>query len=102
MKLVSGGIKQQCQLTLRHIGRIVKAIGHNTSLRDVVQGLCYVTKPQYIEQARCEWEERTNNAIVDYVVVSELPRGALIEWHVWAHQHNNLFECRSNYIEPFA
>lgn len=38
MKLVHGGIKQQCQLTLRHIGRIVKAISPNTQVRDVVQG----------------------------------------------------------------
>lgn len=39
MSLVKGGIRQQCQLALRHIGRIVKALDHGTQLRDVVQGL---------------------------------------------------------------
>lgn len=58
-------------------------------------GVCYVTKAKYIDYAIKEWEERTNNAIVDYIVVSQLPRGALIEWHVWAHRHNNQFECMS-------
>lgn len=32
---------------------------------------------------------------MDYVVVSGLPRNALVEWHVWAHKHNNQFECNS-------
>ncbi|GLV35478.1 uncharacterized protein CBL_01373 [Carabus blaptoides fortunei] len=92
MQLVKGGIRQQCQLALRHIGRIVKAMDHTSQFQNVVQGVCYVTKSKYIEHARREWEERTNNAIVDYVVISELPRSALIEWHVWAHRHNNQFE----------
>lgn len=47
-----------------------------------VQGVCYVTNPAYIAEARRQWERRTNNAITDYVVVSGLPRGALLEWQV--------------------
>ncbi|GLH09585.1 Uncharacterized protein GBIM_14654 [Gryllus bimaculatus] len=92
MQLVSGGARKQCRLALRHVGRIVRAVDANTQLRDVVQGICYVTHPSYIPEARREWEKRTNNAIVDYVVVPHLPRGALLEWHIWAHQHNNRFE----------
>lgn len=38
MILVKDGIRQQCQLSLRHIGRVVRAIDHGTQLRDVVQG----------------------------------------------------------------
>lgn len=59
-----------------------------------VKGICYVTHPSYIPEACREWEKRTNNAIVDYVVVPQLPRGALLEWHIWAHRHNNMFECK--------
>ncbi|PSN32554.1 hypothetical protein C0J52_21699 [Blattella germanica] len=92
MQLVEGGVRKQCRLALRHVGRIVKAMDPNTQLRDVVQGICYVTHPSYIPEACREWEKRTNNAIVDYIVVPQLPRGALLEWHVWAHRHNNRFE----------
>ncbi|PNF17010.1 Diphthine--ammonia ligase [Cryptotermes secundus] len=92
MQLVEGGVRKQCQLALRHVGRIIKAMDPNTQLRDVVQGVCYVTHPSYIPEACREWEKRTNNAIVDYVVVPQLPRGALLEWHIWAHRHNNRFE----------
>ncbi|XP_067011966.1 uncharacterized protein [Anabrus simplex] len=92
MQLVEGGARKQCRLSLRHVGRIIKAMDPNTQLRDVVQGICYVTHPSYIPDARREWEKRTNNAIVDYVVVPQLPRGALLEWHIWAHRHNNRFE----------
>ena len=37
MQLVDGGVRKQCQLALRHVGRIVKAMDPNTQLRDVVQ-----------------------------------------------------------------
>ncbi|XP_014285680.1 uncharacterized protein [Halyomorpha halys] len=90
--LVSGGIKRQCRLALRHVGRLVKAMDKDTQLRDVVQGVCYVTHADYISEARKEWERRTNNAIVEYVVVPELPRSALVEWQVWAHRGNTRFE----------
>ncbi|RZC38828.1 diphthine--ammonia ligase [Asbolus verrucosus] len=92
LELVKGGIKAQCQLALRHVGRLLKAIDSNVNLRDVVQGICYVTDLGFVERARKLWEEKTNNAIVDYVVVTQLPKGALVEWHVWAHRHNNQFE----------
>ncbi|KAK0158772.1 hypothetical protein PV328_009726 [Microctonus aethiopoides] len=85
-------IKRQCRLTLRHINRIVNAMDSSTQLRDIVQGICFLTHPSYISEARKEWEKRTNNAIVDYIVVPNLPRGAHVEWCVWAHRHNNRFE----------
>lgn len=91
MVMINGGIKSQCQLALRHVERLLKAIG-KSDLRDVVQGICYLSDQKYVEHARSLWEEETNNAIVDYVVVSGLPRNALVEWHVWAHKHNNQFE----------
>ncbi|CAK9817189.1 Diphthine--ammonia ligase [Anthophora plagiata] len=85
-------IKRQCRLTLRHIDRIIKAMDSNTQLRDIVQGICFLTHSSYIPDARKEWEKRTNNAIVDYIVVPFLPEGAPVEWCVWAHRDNNRFE----------
>lgn len=92
MTLLDLNIKRQCRLTLRHIDRIVKAMDANTQLRDIVQGICFLTHPSYIQDARKEWEKRTNNAIVDYIVVPHLPRDAQVEWCVWAHRDNNRFE----------
>ncbi|XP_043492423.1 diphthine--ammonia ligase isoform X1 [Polistes fuscatus] len=92
MTLLDLNIKRQCRLTLRHIDRIVKAMDTNTQLRDIVQGICFLTHPSYIPDARKEWEKRTNNAIVDYIVVPHLPRDAQVEWCVWAHRDNNRFE----------
>ncbi|XP_073979888.1 uncharacterized protein isoform X2 [Rhodnius prolixus] len=92
MNLVTGGIRRQCRLALRHVGRLVKAMDKDTQLRDVVQGICYVTNASYIREARNEWERRTNNAIIEYVVVPELPKSALVEWQVWAHRGNTRFE----------
>lgn len=37
MVMVSGGIKKQCQLVLRHVSRLLKAVDSNVTLRDVVQ-----------------------------------------------------------------
>ncbi|KOX77844.1 Meiotically up-regulated 71 protein [Melipona quadrifasciata] len=92
MTILDLNIKRQCRLTLRHIDRIVKAMDSNTQLRDIVQGICFLTHSSYIPDARKEWEKRTNNAIVDYIVVPNLPRGAQVEWCVWAHRDNNRFE----------
>lgn len=92
MTIVEGGIKQQCKLTLRHVSRIAKAMHAQGQLRDVVQGICFVTHPSYISEARRQWERRTANAIMDYIVVPALPRGALVEWQVWAHTHNDKFD----------
>lgn len=94
MKLVEGGIKPQCQLALRHISRIAKAMNAQGQLRDVVQGICFVTHPSFISEARRQWERRTANAIVDYIVLPALPRQAAVEWQVWAHTHNDKFDCR--------
>ncbi|XP_052870212.1 uncharacterized protein LOC128275670 isoform X2 [Anopheles cruzii] len=93
MTIIEGGIKQQCKLTLRHLSRIAKAMNaQGGQLRDVVQGICFVTHPAYIYEARRQWERRTANAIIDYIVVPALPRGALVEWQVWAHSHNDKFD----------
>lgn len=94
MRLVEGGIKAQCQLALRHVARVSKAMhAQGGQLRDVVQGICFVTHPNYISEARRQWERRTANAIVDYIVLPALPRGAAVEWQVWAHTHNDKFDC---------
>uniref|UniRef100_T1DDZ8 Diphthine--ammonia ligase n=1 Tax=Psorophora albipes TaxID=869069 RepID=T1DDZ8_9DIPT len=92
MTIIEGGIKQQCKLTLRHVSRIAKAMHAQGLLRDVVQGICFVTHPSYIYEARRQWERRSANAIMDYIVVPALPRGALVEWQVWAHTHNDKFD----------
>lgn len=58
------------------------------------QGFCFVTNKLHIDVARREWEKRTNNGIIDYIVVTGLPRDALVEWYVWAHRANNTFQCK--------
>lgn len=52
-----------------------------------------MTDETYIEECRQELEKRTNNSIVDYIVVPRLPRDAKVEWQIWAHKHNTAFEC---------
>lgn len=92
MKLLDAGILQQCKLALRHVHRVIKAMDPNTHIRDVVMGFCFVTNKLHIDVARREWEKRTNNGIIDYIVVTGLPRDALVEWYVWAHRANNTFQ----------
>lgn len=91
MKIIDGGIKQQCKLTLRHLTRIAIAMNVKGDLRKVVQGICFLTHPSFISEARRQWEKRTENAIMDYIIVPKLPRNALVEWQVWAHTHNDTF-----------
>lgn len=93
MTLIEGGIRPQCKLSLRHLSRISKVMNsRDGQLRDVVQGICFVTHPNYIAEARRQLERRTTNAIMDYIVVPALPRKALVEWQVWVHSHNDNFD----------
>ncbi|XP_017871015.1 PREDICTED: uncharacterized protein LOC108619156 [Drosophila arizonae] len=92
MTIIEGGIRPQCKLALRHISRIAKAMNAQGQLRDVVHGICFVTHPAFIGEARRQWERRTTNAIMDYIVLPALPREALVEWQVWAHTHNDRFD----------
>lgn len=95
MTLIEGGIRLQCKLALRHISRIIKAMNsRDGQVRDVVQGICFVTHPNYITEARRQLERRTTNAIMDYIVVPALPRKALVEWQVWVHSYNDKFDCK--------
>lgn len=95
MTLIEGGIRPQCKLSLRHLSRISKVMNsRDGQLRDVVQGICFVTHPNYIAEARRQLERRTTNAIMDYIVVPALPRKALVEWQVWVHSHNDNFDCK--------
>lgn len=98
MTIIEGGIRPQCKLTLRHISRIAKAMNAQGQLRDVVHGICFVTHPAFIGEARRQWERRTTNAIMDYIVLPALPRDALVEWQVWAHTHNDRFDCKPRQI----
>lgn len=104
MEMVKGGIKVECRLVLRHLKRVLMAVDPRFSLRNVVQGICYVSDVSYIAPCRKIWEESTTNAIVDYVVVTGLPRNATVEWHVWAHKYNNLFdyEERGKCVDNFS
>lgn len=37
LDMINGGIRSQCQLALRHVERLLKAVDTNVNLRDVVQ-----------------------------------------------------------------
>ncbi|XP_059481869.1 uncharacterized protein LOC132200428 [Neocloeon triangulifer] len=90
--LQGAGVQAQCLLAIRHVSRILAAMNSRFELQDVVQGVCYLTSRHAVQTVRQLWERRTTNAIVDFVIVPALPRGALLEWSVWAHAHNRRFE----------
>ncbi|XP_043482320.1 diphthine--ammonia ligase [Leptopilina heterotoma] len=92
MAMLSSNIRQECRLTLRHIERLLKSVDNKTQLRDIVQGICFLTDFNYITEARNEWEKLTKNTIDDYIILPNLPRNARIEWSVWAHRDNSRFE----------
>jgi len=74
------------------LSRIAEAMNVKGKLRDVVQGICFVTHRDHIDIARKAWESQSANAIMDYVIVKSLPRHAYIELQVWAHNFNDKFE----------
>lgn len=51
------------------------------SLQDLVQCTCYVTRSRDIEAGMKAWNDAdSGHCEVLYLVVNELPKGALVEW----------------------
>lgn len=92
LQLIKGGIRNQNRLTLRHVSRVAKVMKCQNELKNIVHGICFVTHPDHIEAAEIEWEKSTENAISNFIVVSGLPRGALVEWQVFCDNQENEFE----------
>lgn len=82
LTVIEGGIKNQNKLTLRHIERVSKVMNCSNRLKNCIHGICFITHPEHIEIAKLEWAKSTIKSISNFVVVSSLPRAALVEWQV--------------------
>ena len=47
MRLIPGGVLSQAQLALRHVDRVIKAIGTSCCLRDAMLVICYIVVPDH-------------------------------------------------------
>ncbi|XP_015486298.1 diphthine--ammonia ligase isoform X5 [Parus major] len=101
MQLVSGGVRAEASVSLRHVGRVLQAMSQKTTLHHVITASCYVTNSKSIPIARSIWQKKLRECKKDedsemyrdetavggllaVVVISHLPRDAAIEWHVVA------------------
>ncbi|XP_068107897.1 diphthine--ammonia ligase [Hyperolius riggenbachi] len=88
MQLVPGGIVAESRLSLRHVERVLDAMGPDASLTHVLVAQCYVTRSSYIRNVMEAWKEWFKHQhaapVLTVVVVPRLPRGAAVEWHVFA------------------
>ena len=51
------------------------------------QAICFVCEEAWISTAKSIWREHGGEEkVVVFVVVSRLPRNALVEWQIWAHR----------------
>ncbi|KAM6444821.1 diphthine--ammonia ligase isoform 2-T2 [Rhynochetos jubatus] len=101
MQLVSGGIRTEAIVSLRHVERVLQATSQKTALHHIITASCYVTDSKHIPIARSVWQKKlrecekvedsetyhhvtTVSGLLTVVVISHLPRDAAIEWHVVA------------------
>lgn len=91
LELLNKPVLHQCQLTLRHVLRIMQAINPSYSFSNVLHAVCYVTSDSSAENIPSLWSYITNNnhATVAAIVVSSLPKNAQLEWHVLGCAHEN-------------
>ncbi|NXG82422.1 DPH6 ligase, partial [Stercorarius parasiticus] len=101
MQLVSGGVRTEAVVSLRHVERVLQAMNQKTALHHIITASCYVTDSKHIPIARSIWQKKlreckkvedseTNHdvtavcGLLAVVVIPHLPRDAAIEWHVIA------------------
>ena len=86
MVLVSDGEAAQAGLALRHVARVTDVVTcRRVTLASATRVTCYVTSQEAARQARHEWmshAETNKEVTVSYFLVSQLPRGAKVEWEV--------------------
>ena len=86
MVLVSDSEAAQAGLALRHVSRVTEVItSHRVTLASATCVTCYVTSQEAARQAQYVWQshkETDKRLRVRYVLVSQLPRGAKVEWEV--------------------
>ena len=53
--------------------------------------MCFVCDPADIDNARKIWKEcgGRGDQPLAFVVVGRLPRGAVVEWQIWAHRESH-------------
>ncbi|XP_039234245.1 diphthine--ammonia ligase isoform X5 [Pipra filicauda] len=101
MQLVSGGIRTEAIVSLRHVERVLQAMSQKTALHHVITASCYVTDSKHIPIAHSLWQKKLRECkkeedsetyhdetavcgLLAVVVIPHLPRDATIEWHVVA------------------
>ncbi|NXU59362.1 DPH6 ligase, partial [Turnix velox] len=107
MQLVSGGVRTEAVVSLRHVERILQAMSQKSALHHVMAVSCYVTDSKHIPIARAIWQKKLRECekvedsemyrdvtavygLLAVVVVPHLPRDAAVEWHVVAVLDNPL------------
>ncbi|KAG0145194.1 hypothetical protein CROQUDRAFT_64181 [Cronartium quercuum f. sp. fusiforme G11] len=82
---------QEAVLSLQHVRRILATFQSTSWIEGLV---CFITDPAHLDLARASWRE--TSGIYDeripilFLVVDELPKGALIEWQVVASDGTRL------------
>ncbi|XP_013406598.1 diphthine--ammonia ligase [Lingula anatina] len=108
MQVIDGGILPQCRLTLRHVERVLMAMGEGLQLCNVRMAVCYVFDERCIPVAKREWnkalarvqpdcfgEEDLPPVLAVYAVIPALPRDVLVEWQVQANAVTQNWICKS-------
>ncbi|GAB0092807.1 diphthine--ammonia ligase [Sergentomyia squamirostris] len=73
------------KLSLRNTDCVIKSLDPPSNITNVSLAICYLTDSILIPQAALETENIFSNAIVNFVVVSALPRNAQVEFQVLLH-----------------
>lgn len=60
LKIISGGIRAESRLSLRHVCRILSAMDKGCDITDVLMAVCYVTSADNIDIAKEEWNKTVN------------------------------------------
>ncbi|XP_053553923.1 diphthine--ammonia ligase isoform X2 [Bombina bombina] len=92
MQLVHGGITTEAEVSLQHVTSVLEAVCPGTSISHVLGTHCYVTQLSHIPTAVTAWKRSLAHkgrlSSLSVAVVPQLPRGALVEWHVVAAPGN--------------
>ncbi|KAH9489051.1 Diphthine--ammonia ligase [Bulinus truncatus] len=100
LEVIKGGITSQCLVALLHVKNVMLAIKSNCTLWSCPLVMCYLTKHEHVNQAEGEWKRALESSVesiekpkltprVQFCIVPALPKGSLVEWHMYAWPNLN-------------
>jgi hypothetical protein len=91
LQIITGGIRAESRLSLRHVERILQVMPGKTCLNDISMAICYVTKTDCIPIVKEEWKYARTKCVRSILVKNKFQDS------LWVFFNFYIYFCMQHY-----